>query len=175
MSKGLLMVYTGDGKGKTTAALGLALRAIGWGKRALFLQFMKGTGNVYGERIAAQKYLPDLEMVQVGRDEFVNLKNPDPVDVALAEEGLKKFEEALFSGRYGLIVCDEINVAMACGLLKTSKVLELVEKRPDGVDLVFTGRYCPDEVVDAADMVSEVKEVKHHYRKGVPAREGIEY
>ncbi|HHW18599.1 MAG TPA: cob(I)yrinic acid a,c-diamide adenosyltransferase [Firmicutes bacterium] len=174
-SKGLVMVYTGNGKGKTTAALGLALRQVGWGRRVLFLQFMKGKGNVYGERIAAEKYLPLLEMEQHGRDEFVNLSNPDPVDVELAHRALERAKVALSSGKYGMVVLDEVNVAVACGLLCVEEVMGLIDSKPENVDLVLTGRYCPKEILDRADMVSEVQEVKHHYSKGVAARAGIEY
>lgn len=173
--RGLVMVYTGDGKGKTTAALGLALRQAGWGRRVLVIQFMKGRGNVYGERIAAEKYLPLLEIEQHGRDEFVNLSNPDPVDIELAQKALQRAKEALDSGEYGMVVLDEVNVAVYAGLLPVQDVLALIDSKPDDVDLVLTGRYARQEVMDRADMVSEVREVKHHYRKGVPAQEGIEY
>jgi cob(I)alamin adenosyltransferase len=173
--KGMVMVYTGNGKGKTTAALGLALRQVGWGRRVLFIQFMKGKGNVYGERIAAEKYLPLLEIEQHGRDEFVNLSDPARVDTELAQGALKRAEEAVASGEYGLVVLDEVNVAVAIGLIETADVLRLLDKRPSHVDVVLTGRYCPKEIMDRADMVSEVKEVKHHFTKGVKARQGIEY
>ncbi|HHY34225.1 MAG TPA: cob(I)yrinic acid a,c-diamide adenosyltransferase [Firmicutes bacterium] len=175
LRRGLIMVYTGDGKGKTTAALGLALRQVGWGRRVLVIQFMKGRGNVYGERIAAEKYLPLLEIEQHGRDEFVNLSDPAPVDIELARKALGRAKEALESGRYGMIVLDEVNVAVYAGLLSVQEVLALIDSKPDDVDLVLTGRYARQEVMDRADMVSEVREVKHHYRKGVPAQEGIEY
>lgn len=171
----LVMVYTGNGKGKTTAALGLALRQAGWGRRVLFLQFMKGKQKVQGERMAAEKWLPLLEMEQWGRDEFVNLSNPDPVDKELAQNALKRAAQALESKRYGLVVLDEICVAVACGLVSESQVLELISRVPEGTDLVLTGRCCPRSILDAADMVSEVREIKHHYAQGVPAREGIEF
>jgi len=174
-SKGLVMVYTGNGKGKTTAALGLALRQVGWGRRVLVIQFMKGKGNVYGERIAAEKYLPLLEIEQHGRDEFVNLANPDRVDVDLAHRGLERAQEALSSGKYQMVVLDEINVALASRLLTLEEVLTLIDRKPPEVDIVLTGRRCPQAILEHADMVSEVTEVKHHYEKGVKAREGIEY
>jgi len=174
-SKGLVIVYTGDGKGKTTAALGLALRQIGWGRRVLVIQFMKGKGNVYGERIAAEKHLPLLEIEQHGRDEFVDLKDPASVDKDLAHGALKRAEDAFSSGKYGLVVLDEVNVAVACGLVETGEVLDLLKRRPPELDVVLTGRYCPQQVIDAADMASEVKELKHHFKKGVRAREGIEF
>lgn len=173
--RGLVMVYTGDGKGKTTAALGLALRQIGWGRRVLFIQFMKGQGNVYGERIAAERHLPFLEIEQHGRDQFVDLSRPDPVDIEMARNALRRAREALDSGKYGMVVLDEINVAAHAGLVPVEDVLFLVKSRPPHVDVVLTGRYAPESIVEAADMVSEVREVKHHYRKGVAARRGIEY
>ncbi|HHY11147.1 MAG TPA: cob(I)yrinic acid a,c-diamide adenosyltransferase [Firmicutes bacterium] len=174
-NKGLIMVYTGDGKGKTTAALGLALRQIGWGKKVLFLQFMKGQGNVYGERIAAEKYLPLLRIEQCGRDEYVDLSDPDSMDRELAQKALERAAQAIESAEYGLVVLDEVCVAMACGLVSTGQVLDLLADMPEGTDLVLTGRYCPQKILEAADMVSEVKEVKHHYTQGIAAREGIEF
>ncbi len=174
-NRGLVMVYTGDGKGKTTAALGLALRQVGWGRRVLFIQFMKGKGNVYGERIAAEKYLPLLEIEQHGRDDFVDMVDPEKVDKDLAEKAMERAREALTSGDYGLVVLDEVNVAAACGLVEVEEVLALMAKRPPHVDMVLTGRYCPESIMEKADMVSEIKEVKHHYQKGIQAREGIEY
>lgn len=173
--KGLVLVYTGNGKGKTTAALGLALRQTGWGRKVLVIQFMKGKGNVYGERIAAEKYLPLLEIEQHGREDFVNLADPAQADTELAQKALRRVEDAVMSGEYGLIVLDEVNVAMASGMVEVGDVLAILEKRPPGVDIVLTGRYCPREILEKADMVSEVKEVKHHFAKGVQARKGIEY
>lgn len=174
-SRGLVMVYTGNGKGKTTAALGLALRQIGWGRRVLFIQFMKGKGNVYGERMASEKYLPLLEIEQYGQDEFVDLSQPSERDGDLAALAMKRASEAISTGDYGLIVLDEINVAVACGLVEVEDVLALLDKRHGQVDVVLTGRYCPEAIMAVSDMVSEVKEIKHHYARGVPARKGIEY
>lgn len=172
---GLVLVYTGDGKGKTTAALGLCLRQVGWGKRVLVVQFMKGEDNVYGERIAAKEYLPLLEIEQHGRSEFVDLDDPAEVDKKLAQGALTRAREALSSGKYDMIVLDEVNVAVAAGLLDLRDLLAVLDTRPQGVDLVLTGRYCPQEVIDRSDMASEVVELKHHYARGVPARRGIEY
>lgn len=169
------MVYTGDGKGKTTAALGLSLRQVGWGRKVLIIQFMKGRGNVYGERLAAEKYIPNLHIEQLGREEFVNLSDPAEIDIELAQKALVRAEEAMLSGDYHMLVLDEINVAMGCGLLSVGQVVELLDKKPEHLDLVLTGRRCPQEVIEKADLVSEVKEIKHHYARGVPARKGIEY
>ncbi len=173
--KGLVMVYTGDGKGKTTAALGLALRQVGWGRKVLFLQFMKGEGNVYGEKIAAEKFLPLLELEQWGRDEFVNLPNPDSIDVDMAQKAIERAKQAAQSQGYGLLVLDEICVAMACGLVSVDQVIELLADKPEELDIILTGRYCPDRILEFADMVSEVKEIKHHYAEGIGARKGIEF
>lgn len=173
--KGLVMVYTGDGKGKTTAALGLALRQVGWGRKVLFLQFMKGEGNVYGEKIAAEKFLPLLELEQWGRDEFVNLSNPDSIDVDMAQKAIERAKQAAQSQGYGLLVLDEICVAMACGLVSVDQVIELLADKPEELDIILTGRYCPDRILEFADMVSEVKEIKHHYAEGIGARKGIEF
>jgi cob(I)alamin adenosyltransferase len=168
------MVYTGDGKGKTTAALGLALRQIGWGRRVLFIQFMKGKTNPTGERIAA-KELPLLEIEEYGRDEFVDLRNPHPVDMEYARKALARAEDGMMSGRYQMIVLDEVNVAMSYGLISVSSVKRLIQQRPPSVDLVLTGRNCPQELIEVADLVSEIREVKHHYREGMSARKGMEF
>jgi len=171
---GLLMVYTGDGKGKTTAALGLALRAIGHGKKVYMVQFMKGS-RTYGEILAAERYLPHLTIVPSGRTGFVNRQNPDSEDIRLAGQALELGREALTSGNYQLVIWDEVNVALDYGLIGLKDVLAALEQRPDGVDLVLTGRNAPEEVITRADLVSEVRQVKHHYEGGVQAKAGIEY
>jgi cob(I)alamin adenosyltransferase len=169
------MLYTGDGKGKTTAAMGLALRNVGHGRRVLVMQFMKGPGNVYGETLAARKYLPGLEVVQGGRDTFVSRVRPDPEDVRLARATLAQAAAALAAGEYDLVILDEVNVAVDYGLVPVEDVVEAVTGRAPLVDVVLTGRQAPAELLELADLVSEVREVKHHYRAGVPARAGIEY
>lgn len=172
-TEGLLIVYTGDGKGKTTAALGLALRTIGHDGRVFMMQFMKGQAPT-GERVAAG-FLPALEIVAGGRDGLVNLSEPAAEDRRLAAAALKKAEEALSSGRYRLVVLDEANVAVACGLLHEDELLAAIAGRADGVNVVITGRYATPGLVGAADLVSEVREVKHPFQQGVPARAGIEF
>lgn len=174
--RGLVMVYTGNGKGKTTAAFGLALRAIGHGASVYVVQFMKGPDRTYGEVEAARKYLGDLlTVVQCGRDEFVDRQRPSPADRELAEEGLELARRAMVTGRYQLVILDEISVAVDFGLLSLAGVLALLDDRPPAVDLLLTGRYAPPELVARADLVSEVREIKHHYRRGIPARPGIEF
>ena len=171
--KGLILVYTGNGKGKTTAALGQALRAIGHGKKVLMIQFMKG--RKYGEVLCAEKYLPDLTFCQCGLDSFVMKGKPAPVDIELARQGLEKAAREIASNRYQLIILDEINVAMDFKLIPVDEVIRLLKSKPPGLDMVLTGRNAPPEIVEIADMVSEVKEIKHHYNQGVKDRAGIEY
>lgn len=170
---GTIQVYTGDGKGKTTAALGLALRAVGHDLTVYILQFMKGSPD-YGELRAAEM-LPGLIIEQSGRDEFVDRQNPAPVDVELAEAALKKAREAIAGGEYDIVILDEINVALDFGLLALNDVLELLRIKPAHVELVLTGRAAHPEIVRRADLVSEVLKIKHHYDAGVAGREGIEY
>lgn len=174
--KGLVLVYTGNGKGKTTAAFGLALRAIGHGQAVYVVQFMKGTDQAYGEARAAQKFLGEwLTVVQSGRDEFVDRTRPAPEDRDLARQGMELARRAMLSGRYQLIVLDEVNVAVDFGLLSVKDVLDLLDDRPPDVDVVLTGRYAAPELMARADLVSEVREIKHHYRRGVSARAGMEF
>lgn len=173
--RGLVMVLTGNGKGKTTSAFGQALRAIGHGARVLVIQFMKGSPN-YGEFLAAEKYLAGhLVVEQHGRDSFVHKGNLEPEDLELARRGLERARDELARGHFGLVVLDEVNVAVDFGLLALSDVEEaLAGRRPD-VDVLLTGRYAPPALVQAADLVSEVLDIKHHYADGVSAREGIEF
>jgi cob(I)alamin adenosyltransferase len=170
---GTFQVYTGDGKGKTTAALGQALRAWGHGQRILVIQFMKGRIN-YGE-LAASERLDGFDIIQMGRETFVSRENPDSVDVEMARDALRLLEENIASGDYDMIIADEINVALDFGLIELGPVLELINSRPAALELVFTGRDARPELIEAADLVSEVREIKHHYRDGVSAREGVEY
>lgn len=174
--RGLVLVYTGNGKGKTTAAFGLALRAIGHGGAVYVVQFMKGPERTYGETEAARRFLGEwLTVVQSGRDRFVDRAHPEPEDRELARQGLEQARRAMLSGRYQLVVLDEVNVAVDFGLLSVKDVLDLLDDRPPDVDVVLTGRHAPPEVQARADMVSEVREIKHHYRQGVPGRAGIEF
>jgi cob(I)alamin adenosyltransferase len=170
---GTVQVYTGDGKGKTTAAIGLAVRAVGHGLTVYMLQFMKGSSN-YGE-LAAARMLPGFVIEQSGRDEFVDRSNPAQVDIDMAAEGLRKARAALQSGEHDVVILDEINVALVFGLVSLKDVLDLVAARPEHVELILTGRAAHPEVVKAADLVSEVLNIRHHYDAGVGAREGIEY
>jgi cob(I)alamin adenosyltransferase len=167
------MVFTGTGKGKTTAAFGQALRAIGQGYRVFGLQFMKG--RKYGEFIAAGKYLPCLTIRMFGLDSFVMRDNPAAIDIELAQKGLAAAKKAINSGKYDMIILDEINVALDFKLIDLQEVVELIKNKPVSLDLILTGRYAPPEIIELADTVSEVKEVKHHYNKSIKDRAGIEY
>ncbi len=167
------MVLTGDGKGKTTSALGQALRALGHGFKVYMIQFMKG--RKYGEVLAAEKHLPGLTVAQFGLDSFVMRDNPAPVDIELAQEGLESAQEIIASNAYDMVILDEINVAIDFKLISLASVLELIKNKPMELTLILTGRYAPPEIVEMADMVSEVKEIKHHYASGIKNRAGIEY
>lgn len=171
--RGLVIVITGNGKGKTTAAFGQALRAIGQGYRVFVLQFMKG--RKYGEFIAAEKYLPRLTIRMSGLDSFVMRDNPAAIDIELAQKGLDAAQKAIKSGKYDMVILDEINVALDFKLIDLQEVIDIIKNKPAGLDLILTGRYAPPEIIELADTVSEVKEVKHHYSKGIKDRAGIEY
>lgn len=169
---GCVQIYTGNGKGKTTAALGLSLRALGRGLKVCFFQFIKG-GGPYGEQLIAEKLAPDFTIIQTGRPGWVNTKDIGE-DRRLAQEALQQARAALSSGAYDLFVCDEINGAVGFGLIDVEQVLELIRLKPERVELVLTGRNADERVVQAADLVTEMREVKHYYQAGVPARTGIE-
>jgi cob(I)alamin adenosyltransferase len=172
-AKGTVQIYTGDGKGKTTAALGLGLRAWGHGARVLVIQFMKGRIN-YGELEAAQK-LDGFDVEQYGRETFVDRDDPAPQDVALAREALARAQQVAAANEYDLVILDEVNVAADYGLVTAEEILAIIEAKPPAMELVLTGRDAPASFVEAADLVSEMREVKHHYRHGLPARKGIEF
>ncbi len=169
---GLVMVFTGDGKGKTTAAVGQAVRALGQGYSVFMIHFMKGRD--YGEFLALGQ-MPKLTIVRAGRDCFVSRDNPDQVDVDLAREGFKRASDAINSKDYDLVVLDEINVVVDYGLVAENDLLALLKSKPAGVTVVLTGRGASAELVKMADMVSEVLAIKHHYEQGVICLPGIEY
>lgn len=167
-------VYTGEGKGKTTAAFGLALRAVGSGNKAVVIQFMKGRKDVGEFKI--QKRLRGLEVHQFGRPDFIDPMAPKKIDFDLAAEGLH-FARQIIARRPkpNLLILDEANVAMHYGLLSERDVLAFIKKVPKSVELVLTGRYAPKKIIAAADLVTEMKEIAHPYRKGTKARRGIEF
>lgn len=173
LGKGYVHVYTGNGKGKTTAALGLAFRAWGRGLKVYVGQFMKG--QYYAELASAEKTDGHITIEQFGKDTFIHVTNPpDPNDVQMAQEGLSKLQQAMESGEFDLVIADEINTSHYFHLVSSKDLLLLIGKKPDGVELVLTGRYCPDEICEAADLVTEMVERKHYYQQNVSARDGIE-
>ena len=174
LPQGMIQVYTGNGKGKTTAALGLACRAVGHGYTVFVIQFMKGNID-YGELETARKLAPSLTIKQMGRESFVNRERPDPEDIRLAREALALAKTVVAGGEYDIVILDEINVALDFGLITTQDVLQLMdEERPAHVELILTGRYAPQEIIERADLVTDMVEVKHYYQQGVQSREGIE-
>ena len=170
--KGLIHVYTGDGKGKTTAAIGLGVRAVGAGLCVHMIQFMKG--RRYSEIDAIEK-IPGFTVVQFGRDEFVSKKKPEQIDIDLARKGLAHAREVMQKNECDVLILDEINVAVDYHLISLADVLELMKMKPDSMELILTGRYANPELVRQADLVSEMLEIKHPYQKGVPARKGIDW
>ncbi len=173
LGRGYIQVYTGNGKGKTTAALGLAVRAAGHGLRTVILQFMKGWID-YGELEGVRMLAPYAEIRQAGRDTFVNREKPDPEDVRLAREGWAQAKDILLEGNADILVLDEINCAMDFGLLPVGEVVDALRNKPAGMEVVLTGRGAPAAVIEIADLVTEMREVKHYYAKGVDARVGVE-
>lgn len=172
LSQGCLQIYTGNGKGKTTAALGLCLRAVGRGLKVCFFQFIKG-GGPYGEQLIAEKLAPLFTIIQTGRPGWVNT-NDISADRAAAQAALQQARAIITSGGYDLVVLDELNGALGFGLVDLDQVLELIALRPPQMELVITGRNAHEQVVAAADLVTEMREIKHYYKAGVPARTGIE-
>jgi cob(I)alamin adenosyltransferase len=170
--RGYVQVYTGNGKGKTTAALGLAFRAVGRGLRVCMFQFIKGSG-IYGEHILAEKLAPLFVIIKSGRPGWVNTQDISE-DRKFAQEGLVQATKLLTSGDYDLMILDEINGAAGHGLIDVDQILELIRLKPEKVELVLTGRNAAEQVIEAADLVTEMRAVKHYYKAGVPARTGIE-
>ncbi len=169
----MIQVYTGNGKGKTTAALGLAIRALGHGKKVIMIQFMKGKIN-YGELKMAKK-LRNFKIEQYGRPDFVDRDNPSKIDCQLARQGFDRAKQVVKDREYDMVILDELNVAVDYGLVSVKEVLELINKTPKKIELIITGRYMPEEFKQRVDLVSEIVEVKHYFQKGIKARKGIEY
>ncbi len=173
MDNGFVHVYTGNGKGKTTAALGLAVRAIGAGKKVYIGQFMKS--DAYHEIKALRQHLPTITLEQYGHGTcLVSKKSLRDHDYQMAKAGLERVSEVLRHDNYDVVIADEINVAAYFGLVSETEILALIDQRPPTTELVLTGRYATDRVIDKADLVTEMTEVKHYYQKGILARDGIE-
>ncbi|MHB8232226.1 MAG: cob(I)yrinic acid a,c-diamide adenosyltransferase [bacterium] len=174
LETGLVQVYTGNGKGKTTAALGQALRASGHNLKSVIIQFLKG-GSYSGEVKAAENCFPLIKIYQVGRPFFINKDKIPEKDIDSNRKGLTLAEDiATGENDISILILDEVNVALNLGIIKTEEILRLVKnKRPD-MELILTGRNAPQEILDIADLVTEMKEIKHYYNKNIPSRTGIE-
>ncbi|MGQ9810067.1 MAG: cob(I)yrinic acid a,c-diamide adenosyltransferase [bacterium] len=173
LERGTVQVYTGNGKGKTTAAIGQAIRACGHGLKVVMIQFMKGSKS-YGEVMIAPR-IPNFEVFQFGSPAFVERGNPSEEDLRLARMGMDFARKVIAEGKYDIVILDEINCAIDYSLVNSSEVLELVMGKPERMELILTGRYAPEEVLEIADLVTEMREVKHHYQAGIGVREGIEF
>jgi cob(I)alamin adenosyltransferase len=171
LDRGYLQVYTGDGKGKTTAALGLALRAAGAGLRVYVAQFVKGMH--YSELDALERFKDLVTVRQFGRDCFIR-KQPEPADVDAARAGLEEVRRVLAEKACDVLVLDEANIATFYKLFSVDELLELIDSRPEGVEVIVTGRKADPRLLERADLVTEMREVRHYYAKGVQARRGIE-
>jgi cob(I)alamin adenosyltransferase len=171
LKKGLVQIYTGNGKGKTTAALGLALRAAGAGYKVYIGQFIKS--DAYSE-IKMLRKIKKIKVEQYGRGCFIK-KKPKKIDIDYAQKGLSKARKNIASGKYDVVILDEANVAVSLSLIKIRDVFNLIKHKPISVELVLTGRYSPPALLKYADLVTEMKELKHPYKKGTKARLGIEY
>jgi cob(I)alamin adenosyltransferase len=174
--KGLIIVFTGPGKGKTTAALGTAFRAVGQGLKVLMVQFIKGSWH-YGELDACRMLGEDrIRILPMGRGFVkVGVEKPDPEDIRLVEEAWQFASKAVAGGEYDLVILDEINYAISYRMLDPAKVVEALKQKPEMVHVILTGRNAHPSIIELADMVTEMREVKHPYQKGILAQRGIEY
>jgi cob(I)alamin adenosyltransferase len=182
-TSGMVQVYTGNGKGKTTCALGAGLRAAGHGLNVIMICFMKAKLAIrdaeeeinYGE-FGSTDLIPNFSIIPVGRDSFVDKENPDPVDIKMAQDGLKLAQDAIRNKECGLLILDELNVAVEWNLISLEDQLGLISSKPNDMEVIMTGRYASKEVLDVADLVTEMKEIKHYYKdKNVQARKGFEF
>ena len=170
--KGFVHVYTGNGKGKTTAAFGMALRAEGAGLKVFIGQFVKG--KTYNENVAITRNLKNITVKQYGLGCFI-IKTPTTNDIKAARKGLEEMKKIILDGKYDVVVMDEVTIALHYKLFEVDELIGLIRKKPGHVELVLTGRYAPTEIIEVADLVTEMKEVKHYYQRGIEARAGIEY
>jgi cob(I)alamin adenosyltransferase len=173
LQQGLIQVYTGEGKGKTTCALGLALRAVGQGFKVFMVQFLKTDDT--GEVQAARRLAPDFTIQSFGVPGFPKLSEPDPRTLAAARQAYDLAREIILAGDYDLVILDEVNLTLTYGLAPLAEMLEILRRRPPYVEVVLTGRSAPPELVEMADLVTEMRPVKHYFEAGVKARRGIEW
>ena len=174
--KGLVIVYTGKGKGKTTAALGMALRAIGYNHKVCMIQFIKGSWH-YGEMSSSKRLEPEFEMTAIGKG-FVGIiddKSPKEDHQKIANEAVRISKEKILSKNYDLVILDEINYAINLDLVNPNDILDLIKSKPENVNLVLTGNHAKSEIIEAADLVTEMKEVKHPFQLGIKAKKGIDF
>jgi cob(I)alamin adenosyltransferase len=180
---GLVQVYTGNGKGKTTCALGAGLRAAGHGLEVLVISFMKSKVAIRGDKedinygeFRSVETIPNFTIIPMGRETFVNKEKPDPIDIRMAQEGLRLAQEALQEHRCDVLILDEINVAVEWNLISLEDQLQLISMKPIDVEIIMTGRYARQEVLDAADLVTEMREIKHYFStQKTMARKGFEF
>ena len=173
---GLVIVYTGNGKGKTTAALGMALRAVGYNHKICLIQFIKGSWP-YGEMESVKRLEPELELIIAGKG-FVGIiddKSPREDHIKIAKQALQISKEKVQSGAYNIVILDEVNYAINLGLIDVKDVLELIKSKPENLNLVLTGNHAKQEIIDAADLVTEMKEIKHPFKSGIKAKKGIDF
>jgi cob(I)alamin adenosyltransferase len=176
LERGIVIVYTGKGKGKTTAALGIVLRAIGHGYKVGMIQFIKGEWY-YGELTSSKRLEPEFEMIAAGRG-FVGIIDDDhPIEdhQRAAKEAIALAKEKIASGIYDVMILDEVNYAAKLNLISQQDILDVIAAKPEKTSLVLTGNYVPESVIAAADLVTEMKEIKHPYQRGIKAKKGIDY
>ena len=174
--KGLVIVYTGGGKGKTSAALGLVLRAVGYNHKVCMVQFVKGSWH-YGELDSAKRLAPEFELITAGKG-FVGIlddKSPREEHVKAANDTLEISKEKIMSGKFDVVILDEINYAIQLELLKLDDVIDMIKSKPAELDLVLTGNHAAKEVIELADLVTEMKEIKHPFKSGIKAKKGIDF
>ena len=171
-----MIVYTGNGKGKTTAALGLAMRAVGYDHKVCMLQFIKGSWH-YGEMDSSKKLEPNFELIAIGKG-FVGIlddNSPREEHEKYAAEALRICREKINSGNYNVVILDEVNYAINLGLIDVQEIIKLIKEKPSNLDLVLTGRDVKEEIVELADLVTEMKEIKHPFKSGIKAKKGIDF
>lgn len=176
LTKGLVIVYTGKGKGKTTAALGMALRAVGYNHKICMIQFIKGSWH-YGEMTSSKRLEPEFELTAIGKGFVGILDDKSPIEdhKKVAQEALRVARDKINSNAYNIVILDEINYALNLGLVDIEDLLEIISNKPDDVNLVLTGNHARDEIIEKADLVTEMREIKHPFKSGIKAKKGIDF